>query len=217
LTDEQWGRRLTLFTRFSVKPAPVEAAWPAERSFGVAAPDSPIDPYQEVAGRWAQILREADAYADNLRREADEYAEKVHLETDQEAARRLAEVEQDSERIRRNATEQAESMTKEATLEAERITRGAAEELERVKVELADVRASHRAELADDADRWQLQRTQFITQLYALRDGVDEISKRLNEQVAALVGKAGGSPADSEQADSEGSGQDLEPELPTRS
>src|SRR6266568_2220505 len=128
--------------------------------------DRPVDPYNQLGARVAELMRTAETQAERIQREAED-----------EATRKLDDLQTEVDRIRNESRSGAERLLREAEQEAARLQAEATQTLERARAEANSVLASLTG-----------QRDMLVTELRATR-------RRLSELVGTIDATVDATPA----------------------
>jgi DivIVA domain-containing protein len=130
--------------------------------------EQPVDPYNRLGARVAELMRTAEEQAERIQREAEE-----------EASRKLDDLQTEVDRIRTEARAGAERLRREAEEEATRLQAEAGQTLERARTEAAQTLERARAEANSVLASLTGQRDMLVTELRGTR-------RRLSDLVVAI-------------------------------
>ena len=139
--------------------------------------DRPVDPYNQLGARVAELMRTAETQAERIQREAED-----------EATRKLDDLQTEVDRIRNESRSGAERLLREAEQEAARLQAEATQTLERARTEAAQTLERARAEANSVLASLTGQRDMLVTELRATR-------RRLSELVGTIDATVDATPA----------------------
>src|SRR6266581_2704893 len=139
--------------------------------------DRPVDPYNQLGARVAELMRTAETQAERIQREAED-----------EATRKLDDLQTEVDRIRNESRSGAERLLREAEQEAAPLQAEATQTLERARTEAAQTLERARAEANSVLASLTGQRDMLVTELRATR-------RRLSELVGTIDATVDATPA----------------------
>ena len=134
----------------------------------------PVDPYNRLGARVAELMRTAEEQAERIQREAEE-----------EATRRLDDLQSEVDRIRNESRTGAERLRQEAEQEATRLQGEAVQTLERARTEAAQTLDRARGEANSILASLTGQRDMLVTELRATRRRLSELVGSIDATVEA--------------------------------